>query len=60
MAKRLSRRRLLQTLAGLPFMGGLARGALGSPGRKRASVSAIPNGRRKRAGINSIATSEDD
>ena len=34
MAKRLSRRRLLQILAGLPFMSGLARGALAAARRK--------------------------
>lgn len=31
MAKRLSRRRLLETLAALPFVSGLARGAFGQP-----------------------------
>ena len=50
MAKRLSRRRLLETLAGLPFMSGLSR-ALPRlrPSRKRASVSATLHGRQKRA-----------
>ncbi len=58
MAKRWSRRRLLEDLRGASVHGRSRARRLGrGSSRKRGSVSAIPHGLRKQAGINSIATS---
>ena len=59
MAKRLSWRHLLGTLAGLPLATGLADHASAAPGRMPASALATRHGLQKRAGINSIATWRD-